>query len=235
MFITSVRLDHIKDESYIRTLPAVRHLEVLDGLRLHHPVTFFVGDNGAGKSTLVEAIAIAAGFPGTGGPIREVLPTSAVPTESALSRWITLRGRELPLRGYFLRAETHYDTVSAFDNKQWADPAESRHLMSHGESVLSVLGDHVDGAGLYIFDEPESGLSVVRQMALVAEIQQAVQRGGQFIIATHSPIMLAVPDATIVEITEDGMVETVYDEAEAVVATREFLEDPEGTLRYILK
>ncbi|WIM72168.1 AAA family ATPase [Corynebacterium suedekumii] len=107
--------------------------------------------------------------------------------------------------------------------------------MSHGESVLSVLGDHVDGAGLYIFDEPESGLSVVRQMALVAEIQQAVQRGGQFIIATHSPIMLAVPDATIVEITEDGMVETVYDEAEAVVATREFLEDPEGTLKYILE
>ncbi len=99
---------------------------------------------------------------------------------------------------------------------------------------MSVLAEQMEGAGLYIFDEPESGLSIVRQMALVAEIDQAVKRGGQFIIATHSPIMMAIPDASIIEITEKGISETVFEEAEAVLAMREFLEDPQGTIRYIL-
>lgn len=227
MFITSVRLDQIRDESYILHLPVVQHLEVLDELRLRSPVTIFVGDNGAGKSTLVEAIALAAGFEHAGGPIREQSMNQAASTHSNLSRWMTLRGRGVVLRGYFLRAETHYDTVTAYDSNQ--------HHKSHGESVLSVLGKQVDGAGLYIFDEPESGLSAVHQMALLAEIQQAVARGGQFIIATHSPIILAAPGATIVEISAQGLAETTYDEVEAVIATREFLDDPAGTLAYILE
>ncbi|SMG08342.1 Predicted ATPase [Corynebacterium pollutisoli] len=233
MFIRSVRVDPIREDTYIRDIPVVRHLSHRDPLRLASPVTCFVGDNGSGKSTLVEAIAIAAGFDPGGGPLRHADFQGRIhPTHSPLARWLSLRGRAIPERGYFLRAETHYDTVTIFDTLP--DATETRHAMSHGESVLSILADHVHGAGLYIFDEPESGLSVVRQMALAAEIHQAVQRGAQFIIATHSPIMLAIPDAAIIDITEDGLEDTVYEEAEAVIATREFLEDPQGTIRYIL-
>lgn len=234
MFITSVRLESIRDDTYIRRLPVVRHLAAFGALRLTAPVTLFVGDNGAGKSTLVEAIAVAVGFDPAGGPLRDKDFRGQVVhrTESTLSRWITLRGRSIPMRGYFLRAETHYDTVTILDTRQDAEPL--RHEMSHGESVMSVLSEQMEGAGLYIFDEPESGLSIVRQMALVAEIDQAVKRGGQFIIATHSPIMMAIPDASIIEITEKSISETVFEEAEAVLAMREFLEDPQGTIRYIL-
>ena len=233
MFINSVRVESIREDSYIRQLPVVRYLEEYEALKLTSPVTCFVGDNGSGKSTLIEAIAITAGFDAAGGPLRDLEFRGVIhPTHSTLSRWMHLRGGDIPPRGYFLRAETHYDTVTIHDRKPNAE--QFRHEMSHGESVMSILGDHVDGAGLYIFDEPESGLSVVRQMALVAEIHQAVKRGAQFIIATHSPIILAIPDAAIVDITDHGLEDTVYEEAEAVIATREFLEDPQGTIRYIL-
>lgn len=234
MFIRSLRVEPIREDTYVTRVPVVRHLLQHESLRLTSPVTCFVGDNGSGKSTLVEAIAIAAGFDPGGGPLRHADFQGRIhPTHSPLARWLSLRGRAIPERGYFLRAETHYDTVTIFDTLP--DATETRHAMSHGESVLSILADHVHGAGLYIFDEPESGLSVVRQMALAAEIHQAVQRGAQFIIATHSPIMLAIPDAAIIDITEDGLEDTVYEEAEAVIATREFLEDPQGTIRYILE
>lgn len=233
MFITSVRLEGIQDDTYIRRLPVVRHLAAFGALRLTAPVTLLVGDNGAGKSTLVEAVAVAAGFDSAGGPLRDQEFRGQVSSiESSLAKWLTLRGRSIPMRGYFLRAETHYDTVTILDTLQ--DAESPRREMSHGESVMSVLAEQMEGAGLYIFDEPESGLSIVRQMALVAEIDQAVKRGGQFIIATHSPIMMAIPDASIIEITEKGISETVFEEAEAVLAMREFLEDPQGTIRYIL-
>lgn len=233
MFIHSVRLETIKDDTYVRDLPVVRHLAAFGALRLTAPVTLFVGDNGAGKSTLVEAIAVAAGFDAAGGPLRNQEFRGQIHrTESTLSKWLTLRGRTIPLRGYFLRAETHYDTVTILDTLQYSEPL--RHEMSHGESVMSILAEQMEGAGLYIFDEPESGLSVIRQMALVAEIDQAVLRGGQFIIATHSPIMMAIPNASIIQITERGISETVFEEAEAVLAMRDFLDDPKGTIRYIL-
>lgn len=233
MFITSVALDTVTEDNYLRHLPLVRHLEAQGRLRFTTPVTCFVGDNGSGKSTLVESIARAMGFSPAGGPIRDRdFQLRSRDTGPTLAPWLTVRGQETPLRGYFLRADTHYDSVSIFDGQEWA--TERRQEMSHGESVLSILGEQMDGAGLYIFDEPESGLSVVRQMALVAEIHQAVERGGQFIIATHSPIILAVPNARIIEISPEGLTEMVYEEAEAVVATREFLEDPQAMIRYLL-
>lgn len=234
MFINSIRVEPVREESYVTDLPVVRALVAKEQLRLTSPVTCFVGDNGAGKSTLIEAIAIAAGFDAGGGPLHDPEFRRRIhPTHSSLSRYLHLRGGDIPLRGYFMRAETHYDAVTIFDELPFAE--ESRHEMSHGESVMSVFGDQVHGAGLYILDEPESGIAVVRQMALVAEIHQAVQRGAQFIIATHSPIFLATPDAAIIDITEDGFQETVFEDSEAVIATREFLEDPQGTIRYILE
>ncbi|WP_246817668.1 AAA family ATPase [Corynebacterium sp. HMSC06D04] len=105
---------------------------------------------------------------------------------------------------------------------------------SHGESVFDVLGEHIDGRGLYILDEPEAGLSVVRQMALVAEIHQAAERGAQFLIATHSPILLAVPGADIVELGDAGFERISFDAAEPVAATREFLEAPEETIKFLI-
>lgn len=233
MFIRSVRVDPIREDTYIRDIPVVRHLSHRDPLRLASPVTCFVGDNGSGKSTLVEAIAIAAGFDPGGGPLRHADFQGRIhPTHSPLARWLSLRGRAIPERGYFLRAETHYDTVTIFDTLP--DATETRHAMSHGESVLSILADHVHGAGLYIFDEPESGLSVVRQMALAAEIHQAVQRGAQFIIATHSPILLAIPGATIFELGEDGIDVPAWRDCGAVADMREFLEAPADTVEYLI-
>ena len=105
---------------------------------------------------------------------------------------------------------------------------------SHGQSVFDLLYEHINGQGVYILDEPESGLSVIRQLALVGEIAQAVDRGAQVIIATHSPILLACPGADIVELNDTGFERIAFDEAEAVAATRELLADPEGTIRFIL-
>ena len=106
---------------------------------------------------------------------------------------------------------------------------------SHGESILDLVAEHVHGEGIYLLDEPEAGLSVIRQMALLAEIHHAAGRGAQFVIATHSPILPAVPGAQIVEINEAGLTPASFEDLESVAATREFLADPAGTARYLVE
>lgn len=238
------RLAAAEVDEYVLELPAVRHLARLESLRLTTPVTVLVGDNGAGKSTLLEAVALAAGFPAVGGPIsgfRGDARGVRTGTESQLARHLILRTTAPLLRGFFLRAETQFlllseaDTPTARAGRNTIAPGRPLHARSHGESVLDLVAEHVDGAGLYIFDEPEAGLSAVRQMALLAEIDQAVDRGAQFIIATHSAILPAIPRATILEINDAGILPVAYDHVESVQATREFLDYPGGVVDYLTR
>lgn len=178
------------------------------GLDLRAPVAVLTGDNGVGKSTLAEGIAFEYGFPERGGIWG--VQRSAGPI-NPLRRWASLRLGTAPKDGYFLRAEAHYNVGST--------------AMSHGESVMDVVQRSFDGRGLYILDEPESGLSLVRQMTLMAEIHRAAEAGAQFIVVTHSPIVAAIPGARIVEITEDGFFLELRDVTQTLAfqSLREFL------------
>lgn len=231
MHVTGLRLPSLEGlDDYLVHLPAVRYL---NELRLTQPVTFLVGDNGSGKSTLLEAIALACGFDASGGPLGGWNGTIRhTGTESNLYRHLKVRRSGPLLRGFFLRAETHFTMLTGADVVAGQPP--QLLARSHGESIMDILGHHVDGAGLYLLDEPEAGLSPVRQMVLLAEIHQAVDRGAQFMIATHSPILPAVPRASIIDVGEAGLRHISYEQVEAVSATREFLTDPRGTVDYLI-
>ncbi|MDN6099815.1 AAA family ATPase [Corynebacterium flavescens] len=237
MLVENFYLDGTPTEEFLLDLPCVSYLVDLPHFALRQPVTCFVGDNGIGKSTLLEAIALNLEFDARGGRIAD---PARVNRDSPLARNLRCTVKENLQRGYFLRAETHSELLEAGSTEEERggrsrlDPNIDLHSRSHGESLFDVIEEHVSGTGIYIFDEPEAGLSVVRQMALIAEIYQAVERGGQFIIATHSPILLGYPGADIVELNSLGFERIDFDSAEAVAATREFLEDPRGSVDYIL-
>ncbi|MDR7329808.1 AAA family ATPase [Corynebacterium guangdongense] len=250
MIVSALRLPELRAmaaagvESYVLDLPAVRHLARTGPLRLSTPVTVLVGDNGAGKSTLLEALALALGFPGMGGPVGGFhgdMWAARTGTESRLAHHLVVRTSAPLLRGFFLRAETSFQLLTEADRpparagRNVLASGQSLHARSHGESVLGLVAEHVAGAGLYLFDEPEAGLSTVRQMALLAEIDQAVDRGAQFIIATHSPVLPALPRAEILEVNEAGILPVAYDDVESVRAMREFLDDPRGVVDYLTR
>jgi predicted ATPase len=242
-FIEQVRLGaHAGTGRYPFTLPVVRHLDRTGGLDLDPAVTFLVGDNGTGKSTLVEAIAVAAGFNPEGGSQSFRFATRA--TESSLGDHLVLRwGTRKPRTGFFLRAESFYNVASEIERLD-RDPGPSLlpayggvspHERSHGESFLDLVMHRFGPNGLYLLDEPEAALSVKGCLALVARIVDLVAQGCQFVIATHSPILLAVPGARILQVDGDGTVEQVdYDGAEPVTLTRAFLDSPDRFLRHLL-
>lgn len=240
-FIEEIRLDAGADSGrYPFTVPAVRHLVRCDGLRLDPGVTFFVGDNGTGKSTLVEAIAVAAGFNAEGGSQSFRFATRA--TESSLGDHLVLAwGAPKPRTGFFLRAESFYNVATEIEQLEREGPGllaayggRSPHERSHGESFLDLVVHRFGPNGLYLLDEPEAALSVPGCLALVARIADLVTQGSQFVVATHSPILMAVPGARILQIGADGAIEQVdYDEAEPVVLTRGFLADPDRFLHHL--
>ena len=205
-------------------------------------MTFLVGENGSGKSTLVEGIAVAAGLNAEGGSGSFGFSTRS--TESALGSALTLGrapGRERS--SFFLRAESYYNVATEIERLDGAGgppllPAYggvSPHERSHGESFLDLLTHRFRPQGLYLLDEPEAALSTRGCMAAIVRIQDLVDRGAQFLVATHSPVLLAVPDARIMEIAADGTVEPVaYDDALPVRATRRFLADPAAAVRALL-
>jgi len=227
---------------YPFTLPVVAGLRAIDRLEFDPGVTFFVGDNGTGKSTLVEAIAVAAGFNPEGGSRNMTVSTR--PSHSALHKHLRLvRGTRRPRTGYFLRAESFFNLATYLDQMKkdvGGDRAlapyggKSLHAQSHGESFMALLSKRLKGPGLYIFDEPEAALSPSRQMAALVRIHDLVKKGAQFIIATHSPILLAAPGARILQIDGGGRIGRVdYDEAQPVAMTRDFLADPARYLRHL--
>jgi len=232
-YLRSVTIDpaiEIDPERYPFSIPAVRELGVLEP---HPDVTFFVGENGAGKSTVLEAIAVALGLPAEGGT-RNV--HRAQQEVSPLHRHLRIaKGFRQPRFSYFLRAESLFNVFTYLDSLGPSPSGEpSPHLNSHGEAFMRVL-QGFSGDGLYLLDEPEAALSPNRQLAALAVIDNLVKQGAQFIIATHSPILLAYPRARILLFDECGISHVDYEDTEHYAVTRDFLNHYPRRLRQLLE
>lgn len=220
-------------ETWPHSIPAVRQL-LTDGLELGPGVTFLVGENGAGKSTLVEAIAVAYGMSPEGGSTGARLTTRA--TESPLSDDLHLtRGAGASKAGFFLRAETMHGFYSYLeDNPRPSGPPDiAFHRMSHGESFLSLISDRFNRCGFYCLDEPESALSFSSSLAVVGVLKELAGTGSQVLCATHSPVIAALPGATILEVGEWGIRSAAWEDLQLVQNWRAYLEAPERYLRHI--
>ena len=228
--------------SYLRDIPAISHLMKDKFIELSKNITFFVGENGSGKSTLLEAIAVNFGFNAEGGSRNFVFSTTS--THSDLYKNIRLGKGLRPKDGFFLRAESFYNAASYIDELDREAPSfhklidsyggVSLHNQSHDESFLALVQNRFGGDGLYILDEPEAALSPMRIMTLMLEIDRLRKAGSQFIIATHSPILLTMPDSEIFEFSENGISKVHYKDTEHYQITRNFLENPEKMLKYLL-
>lgn len=231
-FLRSVRLREDKVDNfnhYPFSIPAVRSLGELE---ISPKVTAILGENGSGKSTLLEAIAVAAGFNPEGGSINFKFSTRS--SESELWRALrVVRGIRKPHTGYFFRAESFFNVATEIENldrEPGAGPplirsygGESLHEQSHGESFLALIQHRFGPNGLYFLDEPEAALSPARQLALLARIHELEQQGSQFLMATHSPILLAYPGALLYELSDSGIQQVEYEETEHYRLTRDFL------------
>jgi predicted ATPase len=231
-FLISAELKQASVESfdaYPFNLPAVAALrERLDFLQ---PVTFFVGENGAGKSTLLEAIAVKWGFNAEGGSRNYRFATRE--SHSSLHQHLTLgRSFRKARDGFFLRAESFYNLATAAE-ELWVFPG--LHEQSHGESFMTMLTKRFFGNGLYLLDEPEAGLSPSRQMAMLVRMHDLVKGGSQFIVATHSPILMTYPGATVLQFDGEGVREVSFRETEHYLISRRFLENPDRMLAELLE
>jgi len=226
-------------DAYPFNLPAVRWTETL----VFHPkVTFLVGENGAGKSTLIEALAVAWGFNPEGGSKNFTFANR--PSHSELHRFVRpVRGVKRPRDGFFLRAESVFNLateIERLDEEGGGAPligaygGRSLHAQSHGESFFALFEHRFGGQGLYILDEPEAALSPNRQLSFLVRMHALIQEGAQFIIATHSPIILGYPDATIYRIYDQGLESVAYEDTEQYQVTRAFLNRREAMLETLL-
>ncbi|MBB3220786.1 AAA family ATPase [Pseudoduganella umbonata] len=220
-------------DRYPFSLPAVRHL---DKLTFHPSLTFIVGENGSGKSTLLEALAVALGYNAEGGGRNFNFGTR--PSHSALHEHVRIaKGYRRPRDGYFLRAESFFNVASEVERLGIPLPSyggRPLHEQSHGESFMALLTHRFGGQGLYVLDEPEAALSPQRQLAALQQIHRLVKAGSQFIIATHSPILMAYPDARIYSCLPDGLRRTDYEDTEHYQVTLDFLRNPRRVLDTLL-
>ena len=232
--------DGIENEDvYPFSIPAVRNM---GKIKFESEVTFIIGENGSGKSTLIEAIAVALGFNPEGGTKNFSFGTHD--SHSSLYKYLRLsKSAKKPKDGYFLRAESYFNVASnieALDSQPTyglsLPPVKdsyggvSLHEQSHGESFLALMLHRFGGKGLYLLDEPEAALSPMRQLAILCRLKQLVEDSSQFIIATHSPILLAFPGAKILQVDETGVREVSYKETEHYSVTKSFLENPDRML-----
>lgn len=222
-------------DAYPFCLPAVR---CLDSLKLHPRVTYLIGENGTGKSTLLEAIAVEAGFNPEGGSRGARFATHN--THSGLAQCVRLvRGISRPRDGFFLRAESFYNVATYLDvelERQYnaAYGGRSLHEQSHGEAFMALVTNRFRGQGFYILDEPEAALSPARQMALLSVLHELVRKGSQFLIATHSPIVMAYPDSVIYQLEREEIRTVAYKETEHYRISRDFLTHTDSALRELL-
>lgn len=235
-YIAEVKLKRDKVESFKEYPFCLNAIKNLKSLKLHPSVTFIIGENGSGKSTLLEAIAVAWGFNPEGGSINFNFSTRS--SHSSLWEYLTLsRGVRKPRDGFFLRAESFFNVATAIDNLGVARSygGVSLHEQSHGESFLSLVMNRFRGKGLYLLDEPEAALSPQRQMALISRMHDLVNDDSQFIIATHSPIIMSYPKSTIYELTEKGVKKTKYTQTDHYLITKDYLNNYEKMLEILME
>ena len=223
--------DGIGRDSYLREIEALKGLEGLEFLR---PVTFFVGENGSGKSTLLEAIAVAYGFNPEGGTRNYSFSTYDSHSELCEALKIS-RGYRKANWGYFLRAESFYNVATKeLEYSDSEHPSKKYHEKSHGESFLALAQSQLRANGVYLFDEPEAALSPQRQLTLLMEIYECARRGAQFIIVTHSPILLGMPEAEIMTF-DDGMIHSCeYEDTDSYQVTEMFINNRKQVLDRLL-
>ncbi len=220
------------ENAYPFNLPVVR---TVDELEFHPKVTFLVGENGSGKSTLIEALAVAWGFNAEGGSTNFNFGTRA--SHSELHNFVRpIRSAKRAKDGFFLRAESHFNVATYVENTGVSGYGDaSLHEQSHGESFFALLDNRFRGNGLYILDEPEAALSPNRQLSFLARLHELVNQKSQFIIATHSPIILGYPDAWIYQTTSSGLERIEYEDTDHFQVTRNFLNRRQTFLDVLLE
>lgn len=243
-YLREIRLNRDKVPSFDRypfSIPAIRNL---DRLELHPKVTYLIGENGSGKSTLLEAMAVAFGLNPEGGSRNFNFATRE--SHSELFDCLTpSKGVRRPEDSYFLRAESFFNVASEIERLDrepagtppiiWSYGRVGLHDQSHGESFWSLLLNRLGGKGFYLFDEPEAALSPSRQLAALRRIHDLVRADSQFVIATHSPILMAYPDSRIFQLADDSIRHVEYEETEHVRITRTFLNRTQLTLEELFE
>lgn len=244
LYLRSVAISkEIPKGNYLKDLPVVKNLTEMGSLSFSKNVTFLVGENGVGKSTLIEAIAVAMGFNPEGGTKNFNFAT--MESHSDLHTYMTMsRGFQRLRDGFFLRAESFYNVASNIDELD-SEPrggapiissygGVSLHKQSHGESFMALVENRFYGNGLYILDEPEAALSPMRQMRLMYLIKELEKKNSQFIISTHSPILMTYPGAEVLEISDEGIKSVDYKETEHYMITKRFMDAPEKIIKELL-
>jgi predicted ATPase len=196
-------------------------------------VTFFVGENGSGKSTLLEALAETCGFAREGGSRDH--RREALEERSPLAQALRLSWQPKVTEGFFMRAESFYNFATYIEevSDMRAYGGKSLHAQSHGESFLSLFANRFE-QGLYILDEPEAALSPQRQLTFLRIVHDLATPGhAQFLIATHSPILLAYPGAVLLDLDGDAIREVEYQQTQHYLVTRNFLSAPERFFRHL--
>ena len=243
-FIFSISLKKEKIQNYDKypfSLPIVKYFENID---LNPSVTFIVGENGSGKSTLLEAIAVSLGFNPEGGTTNFGFNTRE--SHSDLYQYLRIaKGIKRPKTGFFLRAESFFNVateIEQLDEDPWGGPpiidsygGISLHEQSHGESFFSLMKNRFGSKGLYILDEPEAALSPNRQMAMITLMNDLIKKGSQFIISTHSPILLSYPKSTIYEIRDKGLERVDYEDTDTFAITKQYLNNYQSMLKILLE
>ncbi|MEY8192295.1 AAA family ATPase [Peribacillus simplex] len=243
-YIRGIYLNRDRISSYDHfplDLPVIKHLQEVT---FHPSVTYVIGENGMGKSTLLEGIAIAYGFNPEGGTLN--FNFSNYDSHSNLDEYLRLKkGVYKPKDHFFFRAETFYNLATNIEELDREASSgrkiiesfggKSLHQQSHGESFFSAFVERFQGNGLYILDEPEAALSPLRQISMLARINELVQQGSQFIISTHSPIIMAYPDAKILQISDEGMSEVTLEESNHYLLMKQFFEDKDRLLHHLFE
>lgn len=241
-YLREISLKRDKDlpeDQYPFTIPAFKKLQ---SIAFSPKVTFIIGENGAGKSTLVEAVAVVLGLNPEGGSRNFHFSTRASHSE-LWRRLLVVRSWSRPRDQYFLRAESFFNVateIESLDREREGLPVinayggVSLHAQSHGESVLALVRNRFRGNGLYLLDEPEAALSPARQLAMLRRIHELTTLDSQFIIATHSPILLAYPGALILTLDDNGCHETPYMDTQHYRVMRDFLDDPDASVCRVL-
>ncbi|WHY76510.1 AAA family ATPase [Neobacillus sp. WH10] len=241
-YIRSIQIKRDEVPSFNKYPFNLPSLKTLDELSFHPSVTFLIGENGMGKSTLLEAIAVALGFNPEGGSFN--FNFSTYDSHSPLGDYLkVIKGIDKPKDGFFLRAESFYNVASSIEEMDREGRGRrvidsfggvSLHEQSHGEAFFATFLHRFGGSGIYILDEPEAALSPLRQMSMLTRIHDLVNENSQFIIATHSPIIMAYPEAKIFEFSEEGIIESILEETNHYRIMKQFFDDKNRMLHHLL-